>query len=538
MKTIIKIIGLISLIGLLLSCAQQVSPSGGAKDTTPPKIKASSPENFSLNFDGNVIELKFDEFVKLNNIKQQLIVSPSVDSDLNPKLTGKKITLNLGDSLKQNTTYLINFGDGIVDWNEGNVLDSNLFVFSTGNYLDSLSINGVVKEAFTNNNAEGIIVMLYDTDYDSIPYKEIPTYFSKTDKNGKFKIDYLKPGTYKIIALKESNNNYLYDNAEEFIGFTENVILPDSNLIKLTVFQEKSIRNQYVESAKLISYGRVRLIFNEPTIDFKANGLNIQFKKAWHIEEMFTQKDTVDLWLTDTEGIDSLYIEVIDSISIDTLQIALNNKEKEEFLKIKLNTTTTGEIAPFKNLTLNFNEPIIDPNLENISFLRLKDSLELPVKIKSIHANQRQITLDVDLKEAENYTLEILPNQFKSIFGITNDTLKKRISVLPYNKFANLKLQLNLDGISTPSDQYILQLLDNSKKLIEQKTINQNSTETFINLNEGKYSLVLIFDENKNNQWDTGNYLKKKQPEKVIVYSEIIDVKPGWDMDITWKINN
>ena len=132
---------------VLASCAQQVTPKGGPKDQTPPKITGSTPENYSTNFTGNTIELEFDEFVQLRNIKQAMVISPPLAKQPETKLRGKRLTITFEDTLRPNTTYIFNLGDGVQDITENNPLDSNVFVFSTGDFLDSLTVTGRIKQA-------------------------------------------------------------------------------------------------------------------------------------------------------------------------------------------------------------------------------------------------------------------------------------------------------------------------------------------------------------------------------------------------------
>lgn len=536
MRTIKHIISALVAAIIIVSCAQQVSPVGGPKDTTPPKIKKSTPENFSTNFTGTEIELKFDEFVQLNNISQQMVISPSIENRKEPKLNGKSVTIDLGDQLKPNTTYQVNLGQGIADWHEKNPLDSNLFVFSTGDYIDSLDLKGTVTDAFSHLPNEGVLVMLYEDDYDSIPYKETPTYFAKTDKSGNFDLGYLKAGTYKIVALKDLNNNYLYDNPEEEIGYYDNITLPDSTNFKLITFKEKPSRNQYVESAKLVEYGHIRILLNEPAIDFQVEAMNYRFKKGWFVEEMYTNKDTVDLWLTDLKGLDSLELVVIDSVPLDTFYLDLTQKEMRKNMSVSLNTNSKNELDYFKNLKLTFPEPIKDYKLDSVIMVNMKDSSTTIVSLIEQKKNMREFMVDFKHKEGERYVMKIPPGQFISIFDTKNDTIKKQFDITTTNKYANLELEVVLDSIADKSEHYVLQLLNEKKTVITQKELSQTGKVLFEHLNPGKYTAVLIFDDNQNNDWDTGNYLQKRMPERAVAYDGVIEIKGGWDVELSWTI--
>ena len=215
------------LILLLSDCAKIGSPTGGPRDEDPPKLVESEPENYSLNFEGNEIEITFDEYIRLNNINQELVISPPIGENPDVRLKNKSILINLmGTELKENTTYTLNFGMAIEDNNEGNELPNFEFVFSTGDYLDSLAVYGQVLEAFSlQPPEEPMTVMLYDTLSDSIVYREPPIYIGKTDEEGYFRIQNIRPDTFKLFALKDMNYNLLFDIPNEPVAFLDTVLL-------------------------------------------------------------------------------------------------------------------------------------------------------------------------------------------------------------------------------------------------------------------------------------------------------------------------
>jgi len=211
---------------LLMSCAQQGSLTGGEKDTEPPKIIKSEPPNFSTHFATGKIVMTFDEYFDLRNINQKLVVSPPMDHKPEFKVKGKSLEIRLKDSLQPGRTYAINFGDALVDLNEANALKNFQFVFSTGSTIDSLQASGNVVMVPDGKPAEDVLVMLYDGTSDSLPLKEIPLYISRTDKEGKFTLKNLAAGSYRIFALKDANNNMLFDQPTEAIAFLDSLLTP------------------------------------------------------------------------------------------------------------------------------------------------------------------------------------------------------------------------------------------------------------------------------------------------------------------------
>ena len=207
-----------------------------------PRILSAKPDNESTNMLDNKIILEFDEYVALKNANQELIVSPPLKYPVEFKMKNKKLQISWRDTLLENTTYLFQFGKGIADVNENNVLDSNIFVFSTGPYLDSFEVSGKVIDAFDLKPLEEVWVMLYDADIDSLPLTELPRYFSKTDASGNFYLKYLRPGNYKIFALSGKNGGYLYDAPGEGIAFLEGMISatnPSDSIAKDTAYALK-----------------------------------------------------------------------------------------------------------------------------------------------------------------------------------------------------------------------------------------------------------------------------------------------------------
>ncbi len=243
-----QIFFIISIAITLVSCANRGSPSGGDKDEEPPVIVDEVPENFSTNFKGDEIRIYFDEYVKINDIRKQLIISPPMDVDpviIPMGSASKYISIKIKDTLQKNTTYAFNFGESIVDNNEGNPYPYYRYVFSTGDTIDSLSVRGYVEDALLEEPDTFISVMLYEVDStytDSIVYKEKPRYITNTlDSLTTFSIDNIKAGTYKLIALKDKNGNYKFDQKDDKIAFHEEFIsVPSAAEYKLTMFKEEA----------------------------------------------------------------------------------------------------------------------------------------------------------------------------------------------------------------------------------------------------------------------------------------------------------
>lgn len=368
LKLMLKYGILISLvtIGMMWfgSCARVGSPTGGPRDTIPPKLVYSEPEPYATNFTDNEVELEFNEYIQLNNINSELIISPPVDEKPQIKLRGRSLLIDLNNEMRDSVTYTLNFGEAIVDNNERNPLSGFEFVFSTGGSIDSFSVAGKLVKSFTlEPYEERVHIMLYDNLEDSVPMKMLPAYLGKTTGDGSFSINNIKSDTFKIFALKDANANLLYDLPNEEIAFYDSAVhispamfkdkdtvIVDSSLIDfiledtlttvadtatltdtaeyrktytfytpLFMFKEKN-EVQYLTDDNREDKHRLRMIFNIPvdTIHFEA--INIE-RANWYIPEYSITEDTIDLWLADTNLVknDSIYLKV-DHYGVDTAQ--------------------------------------------------------------------------------------------------------------------------------------------------------------------------------------------------------------------------
>jgi len=301
----------------MISCAKRGSITGGPKDTIAPILKSSFPENYNINFKAKEIKLTFDEFVILKNLRKQLVVSPPMKNEplISPTTASKYITIKIKDTLEPNTTYSFNFGQSLTDYNEGNPYNQLKYVFSTGSYIDSLSLSGKVKDAFEKEAESFISVMLYevnDTFNDSIIYKENPRYITNTlDSLKTFRLENLKAGKYLLVGLKDNNSNNKYDPKKEKIGFIKDFItIPNDTLYEVELFKEvlpfKAFRPSQASGNKLLMgyEGDMSLQKSRPEIILKNNDEILPT-----IITQFPKKDSLQIWYKPLKA-DSLQIHV------------------------------------------------------------------------------------------------------------------------------------------------------------------------------------------------------------------------------------
>ena len=533
---------LLSLSFLVLSlfafwqCAQRGSPSGGPKDVSPPVLLRTEPENFSTNFNTNKIKLYFDEYIKLQDVQNQLIVSPPLKNIPEIKPMGgpsKFIEITLKDTLKENTTYTINFGQSIVDNTEGNPNSFLTYVFSTGDILDSLSLSGVVKDAFNRNPDQFVSVMLYEVDSiynDSTIYQYPPNYLANTgDSVPFFQLKNLKAGQYKIFAVKDEGKNYVFDQRVDKIGFLNDTItLPTDTLLLLNLFKEIP---DY--AASVPSYvAKNRIIFG-----YTGNADSIKIKSLTQLPDSVKtivrkerEKDTLNYWLTPTD-IDSIVFtvsnaqfKVRDTFTIKTRKLPLDI--------LKLKPSHSSKINFGEQFHLGANTPLVELDT---SFIQIMDKDSIVIGFKAqLDSIDNQIEMDFELLEEQTYNLSFLPGAFKDFFGMQNDTLNVRLSTDKYTDLGNMNLTVTGD-IQYP---IIVQLTDEKGKLQREQISTGPEAIGFRNLTPGKYGIRVVFDENENGLWDTGNYLQKMQPERISYYPDMIDVRANWEMEQTFVITN
>ncbi len=229
----INIIIYIAVLFGLSACATVGSPVGGPKDLDPPYVVSAVPDNYTTNFDANSFEITFNEFIQLKSVNQELLVSPPLQNRPEIREKGKSFEVVLReDSLRPNTTYTFFFGNAIADNNEGNLLPDYEYVFSTGSYIDSLSVKGRVLDAFTLKPPEdGVLVMLHSNLNDSAPYHTLPDFISRSNEEGYFSINNVRPDLYRLMALKDQNSNYLFDLPAEPVAFADSLVDLDPEIL-------------------------------------------------------------------------------------------------------------------------------------------------------------------------------------------------------------------------------------------------------------------------------------------------------------------
>lgn len=541
---------LFAVLAVFFSCAQVGSPSGGPQDKTAPKIVRSIPENYSVEYKGNNIILAFDEYVQLQNVTNELLISPPLDEAPKIKIKGKSVVLEFESQLKDSTTYTLDFGKSISDFTEGNPLDSNVFVFSTGNFLDSISFSGVVKNILDGTGEKDIYVMLYANLEDSIPYKEKPYYLTRTKENGSFKIPNIKKGEYRAFALKDLNNNLLFDQPTELIGFADSLVRFDSSMVLDFGLFEEVQEKQFVKKTDVPQYGKVNLVFNQPVDSISLYPISPVFKENnWFMEEKVASRDTFSFWLTNIEeGLESIELLVKDHNTLeDTINFKIGKKEKVSsakagrkalplILDANLNASVSSPLPPGQKLSLAFSHPLGSHDLSKAILVLAGDSNALPLDFTYEITDEpvsRKFNLEHPWLVDSVYEIFIPPASAIDIFGLENDTLKFSFKSRNPETLGNLFLTLK---VPEKDHQFILQVCRDKAVVLSERLVKHDETVEFEYLEPGNYILKIIYDENNNGKWDSGKYLEKKQPEKILFYTGDVTIRANWDLDLDWVL--
>lgn len=518
---------------LLANCANRGRPSGGEKDIKPPVIVRSDPKNFSTNFKGTEITIVFNEYIKINNLQKQLIISPPMDPapEIYPQGAASKfITIKIKDTLDPNTTYAFNFGNSIVDNNESNPYPFYRYVFSTGDYIDSLSVKGNIIDAALRKPDEYVSVMLYEMDStytDSTVYKETPKYITNTlDSVTAFSIDNIKAGKYMLVALKDGNQDSKYQQRSDKIGFLEKPItVPTDSLYTVKLFKEAfdpKIINPRLISGEKIAFG------------FEGDYENMKIQIQSDTPEDFRYRVTKD---AKTDSLNYYYKPRFKEV--DTLLFNVSNKNYSQDFKVKiseqkrdtllLKTVPTGTIGFEEDFNISANIPFEKIVKENISIMD-KDSLNITF-ISKLDSLTNTLALSFEKTESNRYTIRLLPNALTDFFENKNDSLNYTVTTKSFENYGNVRV--NLKNVSYP---VIVQLTDEKGVVKAEKYSSEPEPIDFKYIPPNKYYLRVVHDTNKNKKFDSGNYLKRQQPEKISYFPELVDVRANWDPIIDFTL--
>jgi len=532
MKQLLRVFFL-AIALFLTACAKRGTPTGGAKDSIPPVLINASPKQNTIFFDAEKITLTFDEYIKLNNISKQLIISPPLPSKaykVDPQTNiAKKIEIELLDSLNPNTTYTFNFGESITDNNEGNILPFFSYTLSTGATIDSLYVRGRVTDAFDEVTTSYISVQLYPVDSvykDSTIYKQQPLYVASTLDSTIYRFQNLKAGTYEIIAIKDVASNYFFDQNVDKIGFRkEYITLPQDSIVDLKIFKE--ITNFSWARPFFINRHHIGIPYYGRYENQKMEVISDLPDSFEYLINKNRETDTLNYWFKGIQT-DSLKFQYLLQDSLRTTTVKFNKPIADSLV---ISRITGNEIMLKDTFRISSNLPLVKLDLEKIT-VRDIDSLPIPFRAK-IEQNYDRVYIAFDLEPNNRYQIDLLPDALTDFFGSVNDTLQFVSTTQSIENYGAIFINLQYND-NTP---YILELLDNKGKTVRRVTDQEGTTRiAWELLPAGKYKIRFVVDGNGNQKWDTGHYLDKIQPEEVLYFPAELDLRANWDLNETFNV--
>lgn len=575
---------------VMYSCANIGNPSGGPIDKTPPIFMRSNPTPNAVNVKDRKIEIFFDEIVTLKDPSTKIIVSPAQTEMPRMSALGRKVTVELVDSLLPNTTYTIDFSNSIQDNNEGNAIDNFAFAFSTGSVIDSMRVSGYVLDSRTLEPMQSVVVGLQNNLADSAFHKEKLQRVALTNDRGQFTIRNVSPGSYHIFALKDLDRDYKFGNPTEDIAFLDSIIVPSigsreaadtvyndlneidtimratrpayfPNDILLSMFNEDR-KSQYLANNLRVDSTRISLTFaaaSDTLPSLSIVGRN-DVPDQWYTLERSQTNDTLTYWIrpphlvsADTLMVATTYLRTDTASNLswgtDTLKFTFQrqkakkkkkNEETDSLEQIRfmeLHPLANGTQEVYAPLLLQTGTPIERYSREAFHLQRKlqNDTIFYPAEIKSIALrdstlNRRDLMLKVDWEPGAAYTLAVDSLAMTDIYGLQTKPLKVDFNVRKMEEYGNIVF-----NIPAVRDSAIVELLDGTEKIVLRAPVKSHRAE-LLNLLPGKYYARLFIDRNGNGKYDTGNYDMHLQPEETVYYPGAINLKKNWDVEQTWDI--
>ena len=589
----------------LWRCATIMTPTGGPKDTLPPVITLMTPDNFTTNFKDRKIYIEFDEFVQIKDQQKEFFTSPQMKKKPTITLRGRGISVQLRDTLRENTTYALNFGSAICDNNEGNPLYSMRYVFSTGPEIDSMVLSGYTVDAYKADSVSKSFIYFYIADsvpepkeYDSTLFNYKPQVIARAETNGIFLAQNLKPVPYRVYAFQDTNDNQMYEPGSDQVGFLEKSYnpaeMPDFAMwydsirqyvtaepqLYLRMFTDKAFRRQLLSQTERPLQHKAMLYFGaaHPRIE------RIRFDSIPEdrviVDPQTVGRDTIALWfnmpssaLPDTIKGEITYFkhdtvnvlqEVTEPLKLSWRLIETKEQEKEreklerdrrkaeaageEWVEPKKENPfayklpLTGEINPENNLTVDFDYPLtrLDSAAMLLTLTRSDNSIEdVPVRFVRDTGLLRRWHIEAPWTSGGQYTLTIPKGAITDVAGFSNDSIVGKYTVLDPEKFATVKIHVK--GKDDKA-KYILQLLDGSNALKQEKRDVTTGDWQFNYVPAGEIKFRIIEDMNGNGKWDTGNVVERLQPERAEIYAndegeDTFATKTNWEVEFSIDMN-
>ena len=599
LKHILITASLLLMAFLAQRCANAVAPTGGPKDERPPVVVEAIPENNSTNFFGKKIEITFDEYITLENANQNVMISPPLSEKPDIKLKNKTVVIKFKEELASNTTYTINFGSAIKDLHEGNLFKNYVYSFSTGNHIDTLCIAGKVLNANDKKPIDGVYVSLYadDRDHlDSLPMTTIPNYFTKTDKEGQFRLNGLADKKYLVFAIKDVNSNLYFDQPNEEVGFLDTLVPAsypwappklqplDSTAIDSIFSLMDSIPKAITDSLDK-TYQDSLLIVSKDTVPqriFNQNALNLTLYMFSEVDstQMLLEKKLIEegllrfvfrhpakdaIVMTHEMLPDTFNLVTIHSIDYDTVWWYFTPNVKDSlWVQVKYDTL----INDSSRYSLKFKEAggnrrrKSEPKKLNVSNNLIGRGSLIPKQDLILKFSEPIV--EYQMRDSAVFKCDTTVHYDKLAFEPADEYGTKYRLITPFSVDSSYSFEIpdsvfwgirgrtneliKVDFHVLKDDEYgniyitvippkgmkqvVVQLTNEGGKILKEEIITKEQEVMFEYLMPAKYKLRAILDADGNGKWSTGNYHWHRLPETVIDYKDPLEIKAGWDIDL------
>lgn len=509
------------ILSFLVGCASSGTLTGGPQDKTPPQIiKEKSGENYQTKFSGKSFKLTFDEFIELRDPIKEIVVSPPLKYIPKTTVRGKELlfAFNEKEVIRENTTYTVNFGKSIQDFHENNSLEDFRFVFSTGEVIDSFKLSGVVLDAQTQKPVENALVLLYDVLDDSVVYAERPFYFGRTNAQGSYSIENIKSDTFRVVAIKDENQNYIFNKEKELFGYVDDYLLFSDTVISQSLNLEISKPKPEYRIFNVINteYSRLKFKYNAP-IEEEPNVKVME--KDVKIYQSFAA-DSLFIWYQ--TNLDSFNLD----FGFDTIGVKVPDKSTQpKILKATL-FEFNGQTRINDSIFVSLSNPYSSIDQSKVS-LRDTSGRTLPVTINAV--GEFKIAFKANWQEGQQYTFRIDSAAILDFYGnASKDSLKAQFSILSNEKLA--EVNLNIKGLDS-SIYYTVIFQINDIDIRKEYYEGVDSVKMSVKyLRPDSYQLKIIEDTNRNGRWDPVDFKNRFQAEKVKVF-KLEKLKENWTLD-------
>ncbi len=569
--TPLSLLFVLSLLSLVSACARQGYPTGGPKDETPPVALGTRPANESRGFDGKEFYIQFDEYVVLKNATENVLVSPPMKEKPEFTTKGKGVLVKLKDTLQANTTYLFQFKEAIADFTEGNLLPSYEYVFSTGEAMDTLMLDGQVVDA-RNGKAwkESVTVMAYRVESgerrvesgerrvesDTMATTVQPDYVTRCDKEGNFAFHYIPEGRYRLVALEDKNRNLRVDATDPVAWDTtlvashpqaRRLAASDSiqdNLLAINAIKQSNnqaitlrlsvpeSRQQRILKSEFAEAGRITIVSQLPMQNPRIEDERAQWQ--WRLNE---KRDTLTAWCFDAKR-DSARLVISDTGLQDTLKLRYTASRKggrrmagaKEEKAPLMKALCEGNKAYYDDLRLAFANPIVEvADSATAEVMHLKDSTVSHCAVVLDKGGIVARIMATDIKSGEQYRVRLAGGLFTDLYGNRSDSLVFTMTPKDYGT-------LSIDIDNRMGAPLVVEVLDSKDTVVVSQALARSGNLRFLHLPSGDYRLRAVVDADSNGRWTPGDYRRQRQPEQSVLFEKTLSLREKWEMEERWTV--